>query len=35
MPVWNLYFCVDVKHGLLQMKYVKYKRLLIDVLGTS
>jgi hypothetical protein len=32
----NLYFYMDVKHGLLQVKSdVKYKVLLIDVLGTS
>jgi hypothetical protein len=31
-----LYFCMDVKHRLLQVKFdVKYKLLLIDVLGTS
>ena len=32
MPVWNLYFCMDVKLGLLQAKSsVKYKLLWIDV----
>jgi hypothetical protein len=35
----NLYFCMDVKHGLLQVKFeVKYKlmkHVLIDVLDTS
>jgi hypothetical protein len=32
MPVWTLYFCMDVKLGLSQMKFsVKYKPLWIDV----
>jgi hypothetical protein len=36
MPVWNLYFCMGVKHGLLQVKFgVKSKLLLIDVWDTS
>ena len=31
MPVWNQYFCTDVKHGLLQVKFdVRYKLLLED-----
>jgi hypothetical protein len=31
-PVWNQYFCTDVKVGLLQTKFnVKYKPLWIDV----
>jgi hypothetical protein len=35
MLAWNLYFCMDVKHGLLQVKFdVKSKLLLIDIWDT-